>query len=143
HILYEVTLNGEKLGLVSDPQVVEDYILDRYTQIQTQHTGIQMELEYGEVAFHEQAIYKGEAADAEVLASLAPQIRSYAVAVELRIDGELIGYVKDHTVADRLLEQIKQPYDEPIQTKRSGDVQAASAVDDESDETKRTLAKQV
>src|SRR5690606_13396667 len=34
-------------------------------------------------------------------------------------------------------------YDEPIQAKRSGDVQAASAVDEESDETRRTLAKQV
>lgn len=143
--LYEVTVDGVSLGLVSSPQVVESYIHDRYQQVQAEHPHMDMKLTYGDIAFHEQEISQATAEDEEVLAKLAPHISSHTVAVAIRIDGELIGYVRDQQAADALLSQIKQPYDSERQSAPTGDVRIASVSTEtpEADEASHVLDRRV
>ena len=145
-MLYEVLLDGVTLGLVSHPDVVESYIHNRYQRVQAEYPDAEMVLTYGDIVFHKQDIFQGVADDETVLNQLAPQISSHAAAVAIRIDGELIGYVRNQWAADQLLNQIKRPYDhEPIRSPYQGEVRIAAANTElaEEDEADQVLDRTV
>jgi len=142
YTLYEVKAAGESLGLVSDPQVVEEYIVDRYRRMQAQYPDVQLQLDYGEIAYVERTMSDYAAEDREVLAKLADRLRIRSLAVAIRIDGELIGYVKDQREAEELLNRIKQTYDPEQQPADEGGEVRIASVRAES-EARTVLDKQI
>jgi len=141
YTLYEVTAAGESLGLVSDPQVVEEYIVDRYIRLQSKYPDMQIQLDYGEIAYIERTMSEYAPDDREVLAKLADRIQVRSLAVAIRIDGELIGYMKGQQEADELLGRIKQTYDPEQQVADDKDAVRIASANTETDRV--ILSKQV
>lgn len=144
--LYEVMVSGESLGLVSDPQVIEEYIMDRYTSLLAQYPGMQLQLDYGEITYIEHTVHEYAAADREVLAKLANSLQVQAMAVAIRVDGELIGYVKNQQAAEELLYRIQQPFDpeqQPASDKGALTIASASTEANSEDGERLLLSKQV
>lgn len=144
--LYEVTLAGEPLGYVSDPLVVEDYIFERYGRAKAQYPDMQVKLDYGEIVYVERTVSEYAPADRQVLEKLADSIEVQTMAVEIRVDGELIGYVKNQQAVEELLNRIQQPFDpeqQPASDKGALTIASASTEANSEDGERVLLSKQV
>jgi murein DD-endopeptidase MepM/ murein hydrolase activator NlpD len=108
--VFHVYVDDQKAGVVSKPEVVEDYILDKINQIEAQYTNAHMVLNSDEITYRSEKAFKLESNDSVVLNNLEKLIVAKAVGVELRVDGKLIGIVKDKETADAILARIQEKY---------------------------------
>lgn len=126
--VYHVYAGDQKIGTVSHPDVVEQLIERKYQELEQQYPDIHMVLNTEAINFQPEKAFKAESNDATALAKLDSMLTARAVGVEIRVDGELIGVVKDQATADAILNEIKLPYSQlPQQT----EVMAASASTEE------------
>ncbi len=132
HTLYEVVHNEQAIGLVSDPDIVNQYILNLQSRLEEQYPDVHIVVDSGHIAFEKKDILDGEPQDKAVLKRLQAAIGSHAVGVALKVDGQTVGIVKDQATADRILDQIKAPFvseDQPLSDSKTdkGKVRILSA----------------
>ncbi len=107
---YDVFLDDQLLGTVSDPELVKSWKLERYREVEREHSNLRVTSNLEKLNFVSNPAFNGAIDNDAVIAALNKKIVYYFFAVEIRIDGESIGYVKDLQTAAELLEQIKAPY---------------------------------
>lgn len=108
--VYHVYVDGQSIGTVSNPAILSDYIKETYERIREEHPDVHMVLETGEVTYEAERAFKAQSDDEAALAQLDTMMSSHAVGVEVVVDGEWIGIVKDQETADQILQQIKDQY---------------------------------
>lgn len=108
--VYHVYVGDQIVGTVSHPDVVDQLIEAKYAQLEQQYPNIHMELETEAINFKSEKAFKAESDDAAVTKELGSLLTAHAVGVEIRVEGELIGVVKDQATADQILSEIKKPY---------------------------------
>ncbi|MFT9486671.1 MAG: peptidoglycan DD-metalloendopeptidase family protein [Tepidibacillus sp.] len=120
--LYHVYLDGKEVGVVNNKEVVEQW--KEQVLKQAQNTYSTITLNFGnKITYQEEKKFKGQFDNAKTLSALKDAFSIQATAVELVVNGKVVGYVKDQKTADLILEQIKQPF---LPNKNKDKVKAAS-----------------
>ncbi|WP_409343651.1 peptidoglycan DD-metalloendopeptidase family protein [Paenibacillus sp. MBLB4367] len=108
--VFHVYLEGQEVGIVSDPQVVDDFKLAKVKEIEQKYPDVHMVLNTDEVTLKSEKAYKAESDNDGTLTKLSGMIKSHAVGVQLLIEGKPIGILKDSDTAEALFDQIKSKY---------------------------------
>mgnify|MGYP001183714653 CR=1 FL=1 len=108
--VYHVYVADEWIGTVSNPDVVDDFKVAKYKQIEQQYPDIHMILNTEDVVVKAERAYKAASDDEAALAELDKRLVAHAVGVELVVDGEVIGIVRDKDEAEQILAAIKSKY---------------------------------
>ena len=108
--VYEVYVNGQNAGAVSNLQVVADYIAMRNEELKEKNPNVRMVVDWDGIEFRLERASKEEADDALTLSKLDELIVPYALGTELIIDGKTAGIVKDEETAQQILEYFKNKY---------------------------------
>jgi len=108
--VYHVYVDGNKAGTVSSPGVVSQFIAEKSQRLAKEYPHAQMVLETDGITYQSEKAFKAKWDNESALKQLDSLLSYHAVGVELRVDGELVGIVKDEKTAEQLLEKLKDKY---------------------------------
>lgn len=111
--IYHVYLDGEIIGTVDEPGIIEEAVNERFAEIVAAHPGYEMKLLAPDISFDKEVAFKGEFDNARVLDIVKAAVSAKAVGVALVIDGKEIARLKNREEAEALLEAYKAKYMEP------------------------------
>ncbi|WP_155987896.1 LysM peptidoglycan-binding domain-containing M23 family metallopeptidase, partial [Gorillibacterium massiliense] len=128
HEVFHVKMNGAEVGVVNDPQVVDNFKLAKYEELQKKYPDTHMVLNTDAITLTSEKAYKIGFDNEAALAKLSDLLSAHAVGVQLFVDGKLMGTFKDEAEVNYILESIKSPY-EPAGKKKANslEVKALSA----------------
>jgi murein DD-endopeptidase MepM/ murein hydrolase activator NlpD len=135
--VFHVYVENQQAGIVSDPEVVEKFILSKIKSLEEEFPNAHMILNTDEVSYESERAFMLESDDETALNNLEGLLTAKAVGVEIRVEGKLIGIVKDKETAESILEQIQGKYIPQKQVK--GQVAILSLDDEQSDPGKSQL----
>lgn len=107
---YHVYKDGVELGTVATQDEVEQWIASKTQEVQQANPDITMVVDTGEITYVEGSGFKAVPETEATLAKLAGATTSHAVGVEVVIDGNVIGVVKDQATADDILSRVQGKY---------------------------------
>lgn len=107
---YHVYMNGAAVGTVETPDSVDQLIAAETMEIQQANPEINMILDTGEITYEQGSAFKAVPETEATLAKLAKSFTSHAVGVEVKIDGKVIGVVKDQATADGILKRVQSKF---------------------------------
>ncbi|AFH62135.1 peptidoglycan DD-metalloendopeptidase family protein [Paenibacillus caseinilyticus] len=108
--LYDVILDGERVGTVSSPQAVRAWRDERYEGLDRGAQGREISSNLERLLFVKREAFFEGAEDSKVLAALGQKLQIVVHAVEIRVDGRIAGTVSDMETAFSILEKVKAPY---------------------------------
>jgi murein DD-endopeptidase MepM/ murein hydrolase activator NlpD len=108
--VYHVYVGGQEAGVVSDPQIVDDFKINKVKELQEENPNVHMVVNVDEVTLTPERAFKIKSEDKAALLKLNTMLTARAVGVELVVDGKLIGTVRDKAEADAILARIKAKY---------------------------------
>ncbi|MBD2860693.1 M23 family metallopeptidase [Paenibacillus oceani] len=108
--VYHVYVGDQMAGTVSDPKIVEEYIIGKVKKLEEDNPNVHMVLNSDEVAYKAEKAYKIESDDQAALTSLDGLLKAHAVGVELVVNEQTVGIVKDKETAEEILDRIKNKY---------------------------------
>jgi murein DD-endopeptidase MepM/ murein hydrolase activator NlpD len=123
---YRVFVGDVEAGTIKDPQVYEQYIIDKYKQLQDESPDLHRMISTEAVTIKSERAYKAATFDEETLQNLNRLLKVKTIGVELVVDGKLIGIMKDKEDAKLVLEQVKSQF-VPEKKKDVGQVSILSA----------------
>lgn len=123
--VFHVYVGDQIAGTVSDPKVVEDFIMHKVKQLEEENPNVHMVLNSDEVAYKAEKAYKIQSDDEATLANLDGLLQGHAVGVQLVVNDKVVGIVKDKETAESVLSRIKAKY--APQPKEQGRVSVLSA----------------
>ncbi|MFC9777301.1 peptidoglycan DD-metalloendopeptidase family protein [Paenibacillus chitinolyticus] len=109
--IYPVKVGQETLGYISSKEVLQEYKQEREEKLEKQYPDVHMALPDIEEPKPEKAFLK-KTDDEKVLALLDEKLKPIASGVELVIEGKTYAIVKDQATADRVLAEIKKPFEQ-------------------------------
>jgi murein DD-endopeptidase MepM/ murein hydrolase activator NlpD len=136
HEIYNVYFDGSKVGEVSNPEIVEDFIVEKYEEMEDRYPEIHMVLNDDKITYEQAIVFKELPNDEMTLEAIEKKLASKAMAVELRVDGQVVAVLNDEETVQSILEQIKAKY---LPQEASNNVGALSADPEEDTESKRQL----
>ncbi len=108
--IYEVKFNGNHLGYVGDPQIIEEWVRNKKESFQTQFPGIEYLTNDDQISILSVRKYNPTIHNITVLDSLSQKIKVQAFGTKIVIDGNPIGIVKNKNVADEILKQFQSKF---------------------------------
>lgn len=108
--IYHVYVKDQLVGTVSSPQVVDEFKIAKYNEVQEKNPDVHMVLNTDEITLKAEKAYKGESDNQAALAQLDQLMTAHAIGVELVVDGKVVGIVKDQDAADQVLAKVKSKY---------------------------------
>jgi murein DD-endopeptidase MepM/ murein hydrolase activator NlpD len=108
--IYHVYVKDQLVGTVSNPQIVDEFKITKYKELEEKNPNVHMVLNADEIVLKGERAYKGESDDQSVISKLDELVSTHAVGVELVVDGKVVGVVKDKDTADQILNQVKAKY---------------------------------
>ena len=125
--VYHVMVDGVEMGVVSDPQLIEDIKLSKYSDLEKQYPDLTMVLDAFAISFRHEKAFKAQANDAAVLEKMNSVLKAHPVGLQLKVDGKVIGILKNKDVAQQVLDQIKADYT-PVKAKEGSSKSGLMAV---------------
>lgn len=116
-ILYDVFLDDQWVGTVSDTEVVRRWKADRYEEAEQRNSYYRITSNLDRLRFEDNITSRAVIDHDAVLNALNDKVMFTYFAVEIRIDGRTAGIVKDPETAAAILEQVKAPYTNSIKRK--------------------------
>jgi len=123
--IYHVYFADKHIGTVSDPSVVEQFVIEKTRDIMAANPDVHMVVNSDQISYQTEKKFKGEFNDEEAITALSDHLTAKAIGVELIIDGKVYAIVKDKETADELLAQVQSQYISD-QEKNSGEVRVLS-----------------
>lgn len=108
--VYSVYFENSKVGIISDPQILQEWMLLKSDELQRKNRNVQIWMDVKKVTWKKEDIFKGKADDAALLLVLETKIPIKKLAVEVKIEGKTVGIMKDTETVNEILKQIKTPY---------------------------------
>jgi murein DD-endopeptidase MepM/ murein hydrolase activator NlpD len=130
--VYQVVLNGEEIGVVSSPKIVQDWLDANLKDGDKQNNVSGLKLA-DRVAFREEQIFNGRYDNEAALEAIAKETEFKVSAVKVEVDGTVVGYATNQQEIDKAFDQLKQQF-----AGNSKKNVAAASLDNE-----RTRVKQV
>ncbi|HEX7057547.1 MAG TPA: M23 family metallopeptidase [Bacilli bacterium] len=108
--VFHVFVGDKEVGVVDDRQSVENFLAQKYNQIQAANPGIHMELKVDPVRFVSERAFKAKSDTEAALANLDRLIRPQATGVQIIVNNKVVAIVKDKETANHILETLKNRY---------------------------------
>ncbi|MEI7027562.1 M23 family metallopeptidase [Paenibacillus sp. y28] len=108
--VFHVYVDGQEAGVVSDPQVVEQYVINKYKEVQESNPDKQMVLNTDAISYKSERAFMAEDTDQTVLDQLGQMLTAKAIGAEIKVDGKVVGVVKDKETASQVLEELKAKF---------------------------------
>lgn len=121
---YQVFVGTERIGAVSDPAVVKDWVSRKQEQVKLQYPTVQVELLLGELHFVKEQEYKAAYDNEQALGALEKRAGIRTSGVQIRIDGKPLGVLKDEQAVNRLLDMYRSKYVNPEASDSSSRLQS-------------------
>lgn len=122
---YNVMLDGTPVGEISDPSLVDELIAAKAAELKTADTPVLHELDDQTVTYTNEKAYKKTTDDEATLGRLSGMLTSHPIGVTVKIDGKVIGVVRDQKTADALLQKVKDKY-AVVKAAKTNEVQTLS-----------------
>lgn len=123
---YNVYRNGTTVGSVSSKAEVEQLLKEKSEKMLEANPDITMVLDSGAITYTNESAFKAVPETQATLDRLDSLVTTHAVGVELKVDGETIGIVKDQATADAILTRVQSKYAPELASKKKNEVQALS-----------------
>ncbi|MWV46203.1 peptidoglycan DD-metalloendopeptidase family protein [Paenibacillus sp. HJL G12] len=107
---YHVYIHGEEVGTIDDPARVEQLYSQKRQEYQDKYPDVAMELHTEGITTKLEKGFKAEPETQKTIDKLSGMLKAYAEGVELKVDGKVVGIVKDQATVDAALEKVKQKY---------------------------------
>ncbi|WP_223070099.1 M23 family metallopeptidase [Paenibacillus caui] len=114
---YRVYFNGEEIGAVKNKQQLNEAYKEKQEKLKQQYPEANIVLQTADVSTVQDKSYKAEVDSEATKARLAELIPYHAEGVAIKIDGEVVGVVKDEAEAEAVMAQVKSRY---VQTSATG-----------------------
>jgi len=128
--VYDVYVSGHEVGVVDNPQIVNEFTQNKAKKVQEESPNVHMVVDLSQVTIKSERAFKPKSNDNLALAKLDQMLVPHAVGVQLVIDGKVVATVKDQAAANAILTNIKSRY-LPVKEKKSSTVTALSVGGDE------------
>ncbi|WP_440114938.1 peptidoglycan DD-metalloendopeptidase family protein [Paenibacillus sp. QZ-Y1] len=140
---YKVIVKGKEIGSITDEAQLQKLFADKTEEYQNKYPQAEMVLNTDGITTETVKTYKPEVNSKETLDKLGNMLTAYAKGVELKVDGEVIGIVKDQATADAILEQVQKKYISTSAVRSSLKTMAVSANSSKKAEGPSTTLKSV
>ncbi|OXM88016.1 hypothetical protein CF651_02675 [Paenibacillus rigui] len=107
---YHVWVGTERVGVVSSPGIVEEWLRLKQEQVKQQNPEVQTNVLIGDLHYITEQAYKATYDNEAIKSALEQKIRIVLSGIQIRIDGKPLGQVKDESSALQLLEQYKRKF---------------------------------
>ncbi|WP_028608646.1 M23 family metallopeptidase [Paenibacillus harenae] len=107
---YHVYMNGSAVGTVSNPDEVEQLVLLETEEVQQSNPNVNMILDTGTITYENDSGFKAQPETTATLQKLESMFASHAEGVEVKVDGKVIGIVKDQQTADEILLRVQSKF---------------------------------
>jgi len=107
---YNVMMDGQLVGSVDEPESVEKMLLAKADEVKKAHPKVNMVLDTGKVSYEPASGYKATPETEATLTKLGGMLTAYATGVEVKIDGKVVGIVKDRETADKIMARVKNKF---------------------------------
>ncbi|WP_307473018.1 M23 family metallopeptidase [Paenibacillus harenae] len=107
---YNVYMNGTAIGTVDQPEAVEQLIQQETAEIQKANPDITMVLDTGTITYASESAFKAVAETEATLNKLEGMFTAHAEGVEVKVNGKVIGIVKDQQTADDILLRVQSKF---------------------------------
>lgn len=131
--VFHVYVKGEEAGTISDPEIVEKFILDKVKELEEQYPNANMLLNAEGITYEPEKAFMIDSDDEQVLDKLDQMLTAVAVGVEIKIDDRVVGIVKDQETADAILAQVQEQYI-PQHSKKKNDQVSILSVNESSNQ---------
>jgi len=139
YTIYEVFVEGKKIGTVKDKQIVESWTLEKTNNLIEQYPDVQMVIDKDHISYRVKEVYKGNYDHPAILAALDRELAPRTIGVEVKVNGNVVGIVNRQETADEVLNQIKNKYINPGKTNDKVTVLSANAEGEDQSHEKATL----
>lgn len=107
---YHVYIHGEEVGTIDDPARIEQLYSRKRQEYQEKYPDVAMELHTEGITTKLEKAYKAEPDTRKTIDKLGGMLKAYAEGVELKVNGKVVGIVKDQATVNAALELAKQKY---------------------------------
>ncbi|WP_276356494.1 M23 family metallopeptidase [Cohnella caldifontis] len=106
----QVYWKGQPIGNASSGEKIEQWLAAKAAELDQAETPIRRVLDDGQVTYEREKAYKPATDDEAVLADLEQRLTTHPVGMQVKVDGQVVGVVRDRAAADELLDRIKNRY---------------------------------
>jgi len=106
--VYQVSYNGTVIGEASNPEIVKQWFQNEYAKFASEYPDVQFETNETEFSIVKIQRLKVKAADEEVRSSLQKSFVIEGRGVQVIVNGQKMGIVKDQETAEKILNELKQ-----------------------------------
>ncbi len=107
---YRVYVNGSPIGEISSDAKVEQWMDAKAAALSRANSPVVEELDENQIEYRTERAYKFVPDDEATLTTLAGQVKTHAVGVEVWVGGKVVGVVRDKETANALLDRVKEKY---------------------------------
>ncbi|MEC0243843.1 peptidoglycan DD-metalloendopeptidase family protein [Paenibacillus dokdonensis] len=107
---YHVYIHGEEVGTIDDPARIDKLFSQKRQEYQDKYPDVAMELHTEGITTKLEKAFKAEPDTLNTMDKLGKKLKAYAEGVELKVDGKVVGIVKDQATINAALEKVKQKY---------------------------------
>lgn len=107
---YRVFVGDQEVGSIRNINDLEALYAKKEQEYRQQYPDVEMAVHTEGITTFEEKKYKAEVNSQETLDKVYSMLTGYAKGVELRVDGKVIGIVKDQATVNAVLEKLKNKY---------------------------------
>ncbi|MEK5262454.1 M23 family metallopeptidase [Paenibacillus sp. FSL L8-0663] len=107
---YKVYVKGVEVGNILNEQQLKQLYATKSKQYKDKYPGVDMVLNTSAVTTDIEKAYKADIDSAATLKKLDGMLTAYAKGVEVKINGQTVGIVKDKATAQAALKQVRKKY---------------------------------
>ncbi len=108
--IFHVYVDGQEIGVVSNPAIIEQAITEREQEIVMENPDIHMIVDEPEVTYSSERVYKGVTNDEAAVFGVKSIVTAQPTGIKLLVDGKEIAILKNAEEAEAVLEEFKNKY---------------------------------
>lgn len=117
---YKVYVKGVEVGNILNEQQLKQLYAAKNKQYKDKYPGVDMVLNTSAVTTSTEKAYKADIDSAATLKKLDGMLTAYAKGIEVKVNGQTIGIVKDKATAQAVLKQVQKKYTSAGKSKATG-----------------------
>jgi murein DD-endopeptidase MepM/ murein hydrolase activator NlpD len=107
---YKVYMDGKEIGTVNNKALVDQLVTIKTKEVEQKYPGVHMALNADKITYAADKQYKPTVNSNETIDKLSNLLVPTATGVSLKINGKVVGVVKDQETADTILAKVKSKY---------------------------------
>ncbi|WP_339834276.1 peptidoglycan DD-metalloendopeptidase family protein [Paenibacillus sp. FSL R7-0272] len=140
---YKVIVKGTEVGTIANEAQLQQLFAKKTEEYREKYPDAEMVLNTDGITTETVRAYKPEVNSEQTLDKLGNMLTAYAKGVELKVNGEVVGIVKDQETADKILQQVQSKYIPASAVRSSLKTKSVSANSSKKDNGPSTTLKSV